>query len=172
MVLAIVVAVSVWAGEPLVAVVLALAATVPFRSAVLVVLAIVLAAGGAVRSDHAWDGLRPDQLGHFEGWVRLVDDPQPYPSSTRVIVDVDGERYEIWSRGRAQQLRVREWRGGQWISVSGERTELDPQRAGRVAWQHVVGEFDLDWASDVNEGGPIAVASNRVRRAIERAATS
>jgi len=30
----------------------------------------------------------------------------------------------------------------------------------------------LDWASDVDEGGPIAVASNRVRRAIERAATA
>ncbi|MEZ7961302.1 MAG: ComEC/Rec2 family competence protein [Ilumatobacter sp.] len=171
-VLAIVVAVSVWVGEPLIAAALALVAVLPFRSVVLIAVAIVLAAGGALRSDHAWNGLRPDQLGHFEGWVRLVDDPQPYPSSTRVIVDVDGERYEIWSRGRAQQLRVREWRGGQWISVSGRRTQLDAQRAGRVAWQHVVGEFDLDWASDVDEGGPIAVASNRVRRAIERAATA
>ena len=171
-VLAIVVAVSVWVGEPLVAAALGLVAVLPFRSVALIAVAIVLAAGGALRSDHAWNGLRPDQLGHFEGWVRLVDDPQPYPSSTRVIVDVDGERYEIWSRGRAQQLRVREWRGGQWISVSGRRTQLDAQRAGRVAWQHVVGEFDLDWASDVDEGGPIAVASNRVRRAIERAATA
>ena len=27
---------------------------------------------------------RPTALGPYEGWVRLVDDPQPYPSSTRV----------------------------------------------------------------------------------------
>ena len=48
---------------------------------------------------------------------------------------------------------------------------LDPQRAGRVAWQHVVGEFELDWASDVAPGDPVARASNRVRPAIERAST-
>jgi len=36
----------------------------------------------------------------------------------------------------------------------------------------VVGEFDLEWASDVAPGGGIARASNRVRAAIERAATA
>jgi competence protein ComEC len=136
----------------------------------LVALVPVLAVAGALRSQHAWAALAPDTLGQFDGWVTLVDDPQPYPASTRVIVEVDGERFEIWARGRAQQQRLRAWRGGERIAVSGVREALDPERAQRVAWQHVVGEFDLAWASDVDAGGPVARASNRVRSAIERAA--
>jgi competence protein ComEC len=141
------------------------------RSPVLLVgLVVLLAVGAAMRSQHEWAGLVPDSLGAYEGWARLIDDPQPYPSSTRVIVEVDGERFEMWSRGRAQQQRIRSWRGGEWVNVSGERIALDAERAQRVAWQHVVGEFDLAWASDVDAGGPIARASNRVRSTIERAA--
>jgi competence protein ComEC len=134
------------------------------------VLVVLLAASGAVRSEREWDGLAPDTLGPYTGWVQLVDDPQPYRSSTRVIAEIEGERFELWSRGRAQELRAASWRGGEWVMVSGERRTLDPDRAQRVAWQHVVGEFDLSWASDVDVGGPVARASNRVRSLIERAA--
>jgi competence protein ComEC len=166
--------VSVRIGSPIVALGLALIAAPAFarpaRSPLLVGFVVLLAVGAAMRSHHEWAGLVPDSLGAYEGWVRLIDDPQPYPSSTRVIVEVDGERFEMWSRGRAQQQRIRSWRGGEWVEVSGERVALDAERAQRVAWQHVVGEFDLDWASDVAAGGPVARASNRVRATIERAA--
>ena len=167
--------VSVRTGSPVAAFVLALLVwPVVGRSArsppLLLGFVALLAVGAALRSQHAWAGLAPDSLGPYEGWVRLVDDPQPYPSSTRVIVEVDGERFEMWSRGRAQQHRIRSWRGGEWVSVSGERVVLDEQRARRVAWQHVVGEFELTWAADLDAGGPVARASNRVRAAIERAA--
>jgi competence protein ComEC len=140
------------------------------RFAPIVVVVVVLALGGSVRSQQAWAGLAPDTLGPYEGWVRLIDDPQPYESGTRVIIEVESERFELWSRGRSQQQRVRSWRGGEWVMVSGERTPLDAERARRVAWQHVVGEFELNWASDVHPGGPVARASNRVRATIERAA--
>ena len=173
---AVVAVVSVRTGSPIVALALALLVAPPavFRSArsplLLVGFVVLLAVGAAMRSQHEWAGLVPDSLGEYEGWVRLIDDPQPYPSSTRVIVEVDGERFEMWSRGRAQQQRIRSWRGGEWVEVSGERVALDAERARRVAWQHVVGEFDLVWASDVDAGGPVARASNRVRATIERAA--
>ncbi len=58
---------------------------------------------GGVRAEHAWNGLTPDRLGPYDGWVRLVDDPQPYRTSTRLVVAIDGERFEVWCRGRAQQ---------------------------------------------------------------------
>jgi competence protein ComEC len=172
---AVVAVVSVRTGSPTVAIALALLVAPAFvRSArsppLLVGFVVLLAVGAAMRSQHEWAGLVPDSLGAYEGWVRLIDDPQPYPSSTRVIVEVDGERFEMWSRGRAQQQRIRSWRGGEWVEVSGERVALDAERARRVAWQHVVGEFDLVWASDVDAGGPVARASNRVRATIERAA--
>jgi competence protein ComEC len=172
---AVVAVVSVRAGSPIVALVLALtvapAVSRSVRSPPLLVgFVAILAVGAAMRSQHEWAGLTPDSLGSYDGWVRLIDDPQPYPSSTRVIVEVDGERFEMWSRGRAQQRRIRSWRGGEWVRVSGQRVGLDAERARRVAWQHVVGEFDLVWAGDVDSGGSLARASNRVRSAIERAA--
>ena len=134
-------------------------------------IAVVLAVLGSARSSAAWDAVAPDALGPFSGWVEVIDDPQPYLSSTRVIVGVDGERFEMWARGRAFQQRVRRWRGGQWILVQGDRRALDRSRAGRVAWQHVVGELDVEWSSDERPGGPLGRASNRVRVLIEDAAT-
>jgi competence protein ComEC len=142
----------------------------PSRSALIGLVVVGLTVGAAARSHHEWAGLTPDTLGPYDGWVRLIDDPKPYASSTRAILEVEGERFELWSRGRAQQERVRSWRGGEWVRVHGTRQPLDPERAQRVAWQHVVGQFDLSWASDVDVGGPIARASNRVRTTIERAA--
>jgi competence protein ComEC len=173
--LALVVAVGVWTRDPRVALLSALLAGVSIpaaRRAGLrwLVLAVLVAVGAGLHARQSWADLAPDELGMFTGWGRMIDDPQPYPSSTRVIIEIDGERFEMWSRGRAQQQRVRRWRGGEWVHVRGERVELDAERAHRVAWQHVVGRFDLEWASDVVPGGPVARASNRVRAAIERAA--
>lgn len=133
--------------------------------------AIVLASAGAVRSEGGWAGVAPDHIGEFGGWVKIIDDPQPFESSTRIIVEVDGERFETWARGRAFRQRVSRWRGGQWVQISGTRVVLDPRRARRVAWQHVVGRLDIEWASDEMPGGPLDRASNRVRQAIERAAS-
>jgi len=171
MALAVVTVLAVWTADVGVALVGAGAVALLFRSRALAVALVLLSVVAVLRADQAWTALAPDVLGEYHGWARIVDDPQPYPGSTRVILELDGERFEFWSRGRAQQLRVREWRGGEWVAVSGSREALDDQRAGRVAWQHVVGEFELDWASDVDGGDPVARASNRVRASIERAAT-
>ena len=171
-VLAAAVVVAVWTSSLVVGVAVALGSGLLLRPRRLMFVALLLASLGAVRSEHSWAGLAPDHLGSFSGWVRIVDDPQPYPSSTRVIVEVDGERFEVWSRGRAQQERLRTWRGGQWVDVEGVRRPLDAERAHRVAWQHVVGEFELEWAGDVRPGAAVARASNRVRAAIERAAAT
>lgn len=170
-VLAAVTVFAVWAGDIAVVALVVGAASIIFRSWLLALLLLAVAVGGLARSEQSWQSLEPDRLGEYRGWVRLVDDPQPYPSSTRVIVDIEGERFEVWSRGRAQQQRVATWRGGEWVAMEGRRVRLDDERAGRVAWQHVVGEFDLEWASDVDPGGSVARASNRVRAAIERGAS-
>ena len=58
------------------------------------------------------------------------------------------------------------------MQLSGRRQELDAERAGRVRWQHVVGELDVAWLGDVRAGGPLARSSNRVRTLIERGAAT
>lgn len=165
--------VAVWSGSPARAVLAAIAGValgIVARAPLVGLLLALLVPAGALRSQQAWASLSPDELGPHTGWVRLVDDPQPFAASTRVIVEVEDQRFELWSRGRAQQLRVRRWRGGEWVYVSGERRALDHERAHRVAWQHVVGEYRLAWVGDRDAGGPVARASNRVRAAVERAA--
>ena len=77
----------------------------------------------------------------------------------------------MWVRGRAARLRVEEWRHGDLVWVEGTRRQLEPQRAGRVAWQHVVGGFDHDVLGDRLSGRRVDVAANRVR-ALITAATS
>ena len=137
-----------------------------------VVLLLLLAGVATVRADGAWDALAPRSLGSYEGFAALVDDPQPYARATRVIVEIEGERFELWARGRAIRQRVATWRAGESVLASGQRRALDAERQSRVAWQHVVGEFRLDWVSDVAAGSPVDTASNRVRGALERAAGS
>jgi competence protein ComEC len=171
--IAVLTAIGVRTGSPWPVVVASFGAIVllrPGRRVLWVGVALLAGVVGVVRSADGWRSLEPDRLGPVEGWVRVVDDPQPYPTSTRVILEVEGERFEMWSRGRAQQQRVMRWRGGEWIRVAGNRVALDAERAERVAWQHVVGRFDLDWVGDVAAGSALARASNRVRGAIERSA--
>lgn len=141
----------------------------PSRARVLVVL-VVISEFAAWRAGSAWGGLSPRHLGSYEGWARLIDDPKPFDRATRILLEIDSERFELWARGRAIRLRVAEWRAGEFVRLHGDRIALQPQRLDRVAWQHIVGEFRLEWVSDVAGGGPLDRASNRVRAAIERGA--
>jgi competence protein ComEC len=125
----------------------------------------------AARSSAGHDGLVPDALGRYTGWATVAADPDPARGATRLLLDVDGERFEAWVRGRAVQLRIDGWSKGDRVWVDGDRRLLDPERAGRVAWQHVVGSFDVDVVGDHLPGRRIDIASNRVRDLIT-AATS
>jgi competence protein ComEC len=126
----------------------------------------------AARSAGAWAALVPDRLGPFDGWGTVVEEPRRFGSATRLLVELDGERFEAWVRGRAGPMRVGGWRAGDRVRLAGERTEVDADRVPRVAWQHVVGELDVDWLGDAMPGGPLATASNRVRDLVERGAST
>lgn len=132
----------------------------------------LLALVAAVRADRVWDGAQPRGLGPFEGWAAVVGDPQPLGGATRVVLEVEGERFELWARGRAARTRVAGWADGQEILVSLERERLAAERAGRVVWQHVVGGADLVWVADVRDGAPVDRASNRVREVLARGAAT
>jgi competence protein ComEC len=138
-----------------------------WRHRVLVVVVLTAALAG-VRAESAWSGLHPRHLGQFDGWAEVVGDPQPFRSSTRVVVEAAGERFEYWARGRARRLRVAEWVDGDRLLIRATREALEPGRQLRVASQHVVGELRLDWVAEVVPGGPLDRASNRVRAVLRR----
>ena len=133
------------------------------RRPALGVVLVALAAVTILRADAAWRSLMPERLGHFEGWAEVVGEPQRYSSALRVVLDVDGQRFELAARGGAAGQRVcrMAWRRPR----RGVRppAPLDEDRARRVAWQHVVGELDADWLGDARAGSRLAEASNRVR---------
>jgi len=166
------VAVAVWRQSIGDALVVAVVAAVLSRRWVFGIALAVVAGFAAARSADSYAGLAPDRLGPFDGWATVVDDPRPAQSAMRVLLQIEGERFEVWVRGRAAPLRVGEWHGGDTVWVRGTRVALDDGRARRVAWQHVVGAFDYDSLGDRREGRPLAVASNRVREVIVRATSA
>jgi competence protein ComEC len=146
---AVAVVVAVWSGSTVLGAACLLAAVAVtasagggVRSALFWCLVGALVAAGAVRSERAWSGLRPDAVGAFLGWADVVDDPQPYGASTRVILGLDGERFELWARGRALRLRVETWRAGERVMVAGERRGCHPTTPRSIA----------DWSSATTAG--------------------
>ena len=169
---AVVVALAAWRRAPVEAMVLAGASYVVIGRWRSVLGIAVVALLVVVRSDAVHDGLLADQLGPFAGWASVAAEPNPGLDATRVILQVEGERYELWVRGRASRLRVDAWQHGDRVWVEGTRRPLDPKRAGRVAWQHVVGALDADVLGDRVDGRRFDVASNRVRALISAGTSS
>lgn len=134
--------------------------------------ALALGAVGSTRAGAALDDLIPEHTGPFAGWAVVALEPQRAGPATRVVITIEGERYEAFVRGRVRAERARRLRAGDAVVLSGDRQELAPGRAGRVRWQHVVGQVELDWLGDVGPGGPLARSANRVRTLIQVGANS
>jgi competence protein ComEC len=169
---ALVVAEAAWRRSPGEVLLLSLAAAAVTRRTRVGVGIAALAIIVVVRSASVHDGLVPDELGDYAGWVGVAADPDPSFDATRVLLEIEGERFESWVRGRAARLRVETWHQGDRVWVEGTRRPLDQQRAGRVAWQHVVGAFDHEVLGDRTGGRRLDVASNRVRSLISSATSA
>lgn len=122
----------------------------------------------AVRSKSSDDAATRVEPTSFTGSVRVVDDPQPFSNSTRLIIDVDGRRCEVWARRYSIRARVASVSAGEYLTVSGHVEQLSRSRYERVRWQHVLCEFRVDWVGDVTEGSLAAQASNRVRSLVTK----
>lgn len=126
---------------------------------------------GSVRGDQAWQDLEPDQLGQWQGWAIVMRDPEPSHGAWRVVLQVDGERFEVREYARAAGRRISGWQVGERMLVSGSRSPLDADRRSWTAAQHVVGRFEIDWVSDEGTGAAMHRLTNRVRDAVARAST-
>jgi competence protein ComEC len=169
---AVIVSLGAWRRSPAEVLVLAAASIVVTRRWRVAVGVAALALVVVVRSATVHGGLVPDELGGYAGWATVSADPDSSFDATRVLLRISDERFELWVRGRAARLRVETWQQGDQVWVEGTRRPLDPQRAGRVAWQHVVGGFDHDVLGDRVAGRRLDVASNRVRALITAATSS
>ena len=100
---AVVVAVAVWRRSPVDAGVAVLGAVALVRRWTFALGLALLAGVATVRSVDSVASLAPDRLGAFSGWVTVASDPASSHGSTRLLLQVEGERFEVWVRGPATQ---------------------------------------------------------------------
>lgn len=137
------------------------------RNLVLVVLLI----GGCARSSQEWERVSRVRLGSYEGEVVLRSDPQRVGKATQAVVEVEGQRFDVWGYG-AVGTRLAQRAMGEVIRVSGERRALSPNSARRHHIRHVIGRFDVHSIGSVAEGplsraSPMLLAAHRFRAMLE-----
>jgi competence protein ComEC len=147
---------------PVVAAAALLASTRRVRLGVLL-LGVVVGGVGVERSVHEWRGAVPRTVGAYAGRVCLVTDPAPAQGAVAVVVEIEGERFQVWARGSPGR-RLSPRLAGECAAMQGRRRVLNDESAHRAAIRHVVGRFDIDRVGEWDPGGVADRASNRVRR--------
>lgn len=162
------VTIAVWQGWPAVAVALIVLWAVRVPSVVLCAVG-VLTLFGAYRGAQAWAQAAPRHLGAYQGWVELASDPTPFGGAVRVTVEIEGERFDAWCYGSVRRKLVGREQGDM-VLLAGTRRPSPAGSARRDAVRHVVGRLEVHLVADIEEGGAVARAGNRVRRLLRQAA--
>ncbi len=129
---------------------------------------VTLLIAGAALSERAWSSAEPRSVGPFVGWATLVTDPAPVGRSVGVVLEIEGERFQVYAYGSPRR-RLGRLHAGEQVLVDGERVPLRPDdRRSRV--RHVVGRFEVADVGGVGASAPIALASNRLRGRLRESA--
>lgn len=128
----------------------------------------VLLAGitGMARSSAEWSAVDAVRLGPFRGEATVVGDSKEVGRGRRIVLEIDGQRFESWvfgsKRHRAQLLEA-----GDVVAVEGIRREFTGDQRRRSHIRHVLGRFETTAMTSVIDGHrrgvPLVRAANRVR---------
>jgi competence protein ComEC len=134
--------------------------------AVLVSLVLVVVAG--LLAEHAWREASAPVVGPFVGYATVVGDPASFGRGLRVVLDIEGRRYDAWVYGSPRR-RLREAQAGERYYVQGVRKGHD-DNARRAQARHVVGRFEVDVVGDRIVGHQLSVVASRLRGALRTGA--
>lgn len=141
------------------------------RIAVLLVVACSVCA--FARSCVEWGAISRDLPREVYGAATIVSDPDPVGRAVRVVVEVDGVRYESWTYGRLARI-VSRLEPGRTVMVDGEVQSTDAVRGRRLALRHVLGRLRIE-GIDVETLGAgergIDLAANRLRASMRSGAS-
>lgn len=136
------------------------------RRAVIVLAGLVLAAAMAALAGAAWSRATDAVPGPVDGPARLVTDPDRRAATVRVVLEVEGRRYEVWAGGSpGRRLEARS--AGEVVWIEGERLAAGAG-AERLAVAHVVGRLRVERVGAWAPGRPLDRAANRVRALVGR----
>lgn len=134
-------------------------------------LIMLLMVTGSARSSHEWNMVEAVRLGPHEGDVVIRSDPRRIGRGTQAVVEIDGQRFEVWGYG-AMGTRLDGRAAGEAVWMSGERQPLSPGSARRRQIRHVVGRFDALKMGSARGGAlarasPVQLAAHRIRLMLE-----
>ena len=121
------------------------------------------------RSHIEWQNVQDVRSGNYSGLAILKSDPQPIGRGVRVVLEIEGQRFESWLYGSSAR-RVA-------LHVSGESVEVVGQRrpngdgGRRLQVRHIVGRFEVKVLRTIASGAHISesrfeLAANRIRSAL------
>lgn len=134
------------------------------------VLALSIVFVGASGSKEAWRQVNSATLGSYRGPATVRADPEPFFAGQRVVLEIEGKRYEATAFGSLGR-RLRQRLMGEIVLVEGTRSNLRPDRIKWVAPHHVVGTISLTSVSEQwSFGSPLYRSANRVRQLLAHSA--
>jgi competence protein ComEC len=121
------------------------------------------------RSHIEWQNVQDVRSGNYSGLAILKSDPQPIGRGVRVVLEIEGQRFESWLYGSSARRMA--------LHVSGESVEVVGQRrpngegGRRLQVRHIVGRFEAKTIRTIVRGPHISesrfeLAANRVRSAL------
>lgn len=106
----------------------------------------------------------------YSGPATLMVDPVTRGPLTRVVVRIDGRRFEVASAGSpGRRLAARSALQVVWLE--GTMRPPTPRRRHRLTVRHIVGTFEVDHVIDWSTGSAIARSAERTRAALTRGAS-
>ena len=140
----------------------------------LAVLMVAVLAVGHLRSQQEWRAVHSVRLGEFRGEAILHSDPRQLGRGVRAVLEIEGQRYDVWAFGPIG-LRLHRHRFGEAVRVTGVRLPPAIDEARRRHLRHVVGRFDVETMGAVSQGSlsrasPVERAAHRVRDVLGRGA--
>lgn len=127
----------------------------------------LLTVAGYCRSNFEWRAVSNVRTGHYDGEAILRSDPRPVGRATQAVVEIEGQRFDLWGYGSLGR-RLANGESGEVVTVLGERRPLAPGTARRRHVHHVVGRFEAEELGSVELGplsraSPMELAAHRIR---------
>jgi competence protein ComEC len=121
------------------------------------------------RSYIEWRNVERVNSGDYNGLAVLKTDPQPIGRGVRVVLEIEGQRFESWIYGSSAR-RISSFVSGETISVTGTR-QVPASAKRRLQVRHIVGRFDVKVMGNLTAGAHVResrfeLAAHRIRSAL------
>lgn len=139
------------------------------------VMACTMAVAGfaSMRSATEWRSTTEVNDGPYVGEARIVADAMPRGRGTRVVLEIEHQRFEAWFFGSKVQ-RLDSMRFGDIVWITGKRTAFASDIARRMTIRHILGRVVVSEIGSLEDGSrrsaPVIRAANRIRDLLKRGA--